>query len=147
MKRMNWKLIFGLSLFGLAMAFATVYFIPSDIEPFCWLAIFILCAYLIAQSCTDRYFLHGLLVSIVNSIWITAVHVLLFEKYIAGHSREAEMMSKTPMADHPKFMMLVTGPIVGIISGLVLGFFAWIASVLLKKSESKRRRFYKGGIQ
>jgi hypothetical protein len=30
---MDWKLILGLSLFGLAMAIATVFVIPSSIEP------------------------------------------------------------------------------------------------------------------
>ena len=34
---MKWKLIFLLSLFGLAMAFATVFWIPSMIEPVFWL--------------------------------------------------------------------------------------------------------------
>jgi uncharacterized membrane protein len=33
---MNWKLIFLLSLFGLAMAIATVFVIPSNIEPLFW---------------------------------------------------------------------------------------------------------------
>jgi hypothetical protein len=71
---LNWNLIFRLSLFGLAMAFATVYFKPSNIEPFCWLAIFIICAYLIAKNCTSKYFLHGLFVSLLNAVWITAAH-------------------------------------------------------------------------
>ncbi|MDQ6757324.1 MAG: hypothetical protein M3004_10355 [Bacteroidota bacterium] len=130
---MNWNLIFKLSLFGLAMAFATVYFIPSNIEPFCWLIIFIICAYIIAKNCSSKYFLHGLLVSIVNSIWITAVHIILFDKYISGHPKEVEMMKKMPMPDSPKLMMLMTGPVVGIVSGLILGLFAFIASKIFKK--------------
>jgi hypothetical protein len=36
---MDWKLIFGLSLFGLAMAIATVFIVPSNIEPAFWLVI------------------------------------------------------------------------------------------------------------
>lgn len=52
---MNWKLIFQLSLFGLAMAFATVTWIPSNIEPIFWLAIFIICAYLIATKCSAKH--------------------------------------------------------------------------------------------
>ena len=129
---MNWRLIFGLSLFGLAMAFATVFVIPSNIEPFCWLAIFLICAYIIAKQAPGKYFLHGLLVSIVNSIWITAAHVLLFDQYVATHAKEAAMMQSMPLA--PKVMMLCTGPIVGVISGLVLGLFAWIASKLVSKN-------------
>jgi hypothetical protein len=37
---MNWRLIAQLSLFGLAMGIATVFFIPSTIEPLFWLVIF-----------------------------------------------------------------------------------------------------------
>lgn len=130
---MNIKLIFQLSLFGLAMAFATVYFIPSNIEPLCWLAIFIVCAYVIAKTCTGKYFLHGLYVSLVNAVWITAIHILLFDTYIANHPQEAEMMTKMPMPDSPRLMMLMTGPVIGLVSGIVLGLFAFIASKIMKK--------------
>ncbi|MBA4408394.1 MAG: hypothetical protein C0397_03095 [Odoribacter sp.] len=130
---MNSKLIFQLSLFGLAMAFATVYFIPSNIEPLFWLAIFVLCAYLIAKNCTEKYFLHGLSVSLVNAVWITTVHIILFDTYIANHPQEAAMMAKMPLPDSPRIMMLGTGPLVGLISGLVLGLFAIIASKIVKK--------------
>jgi len=125
---MNWKLIFLLSLFGLAMGIATVFFIPSNIEPFCWLVIFVLSAYIIATQAPGQYFLHGLLVSMVNSVWITAAHVLLFDRYIANHAREAAMMESVPIS--PRLMMVVTGPLIGVVSGLVLGLFAFIASKL-----------------
>jgi hypothetical protein len=133
---MNWNLIFKLSLFGLAMAFATVYFIPSGIEPFFWLAIFIICAYIIAKNCSSGYFLHGLLVSIVNAVWITAAHILLFDTYISNHPQEAAMMAKMPMPESPKLMMLMTGPIIGIVSGLILGLLAFIASKVIKREQA-----------
>jgi len=129
---MNWKLIFGLSLFGLAMAIATVFVIPSKIEPLFWLIIFIICAIVIAKQAPGKYFLHGLLVSLVNSVWITAAHVLLFDQYIARHAKEAQMMAQMPLA--PRVMMLVTGPLVGLVSGLVLGLFAFIASRFVKNT-------------
>src|SRR5438876_12433383 len=117
---MNWKLIFLLSLFGLAMGVATAFVIPSKIEPLFWLVIFFISAYLIAKFCSGRFFLHGLLVSIANSIWITACHVLLFDQYIANHAREAAMMtSRMPLS--PRVMMAVTGPVIGVVSGLILG--------------------------
>ena len=125
---MNWKLIFQLSLFGLVMGISTVYWIPSNIEPFFWLAIFIICAYLIARNCTGKYFLHGLFVSLVNCIWVTGAHVLLFSIYANNHAKELEQMAKMFLPNHPRIMMLITGPIIGLISGLVLGLFAFIAS-------------------
>src|SRR6266550_6346063 len=94
---MHWRLVFGLSLFGLAMAIATVFIIPT-----------------------------------VSSIWITAAHVLLFDQYVATHAKEATMMQSMPMS--PRVMMAVTGPIVGVLPGLVLGLFAWIASKLVSKN-------------
>ncbi len=130
---MNWNLIFNLSLFGLFMAVATVYFIPSNLEPFCWLAIFVVCAYIIAKYCRTHYFFHGFLVSLVNSVWITGIHILLLNNYATKHGKEMEMMSKMPLSNHPRIMMLITGPIVGVISGLVLGLFAFIASKIVKK--------------
>ena len=121
---MNWKLILQLSLFGLAMAVATVYVISSTLEPLAWLVIFPVCAYLIARRAGGSYFLHGLLVGILNSVWITAAHLLLFEPYIARHAYEAEMMTHMPLS--PKAMMLVTGPIVGVVSGIFLGILALV---------------------
>jgi uncharacterized membrane protein len=133
---MNWKLIIQLSLFGLVMAIATVYIVPSNIEPLCWLAIFIVCAYIIAKNCSEKFFLNGFLVSLLNAFWITSAHILLFDTYIARHSQEAAMMTKMPMPDSPKLMMLITGPIIGIVSGLILGLFAFVASKIIKNQKS-----------
>ncbi len=129
---MNWKLIFQLSLFGLVMAISTVYWIPSSLEPFFWLTIFIIYAYLIARNCTGKFILHGLLVGLCNSVWITTFHLLLYKTYIAGHPKEAEMLSATPLPKHPRLMMLFIGPFFGAISGLVIGLLAFIASKIWK---------------
>ena len=128
---MNWKLIFQLSLFGLLMGVATVFVIPSNIEPVFWLLIFGTCAYIIARRCSSRYFLHGWLVSVVNSMWITACHVLLFDSYVANHPREAAMMGSMPLPSHPRLMMALMGPVIGVVSGLVLGLFAVVAAKLV----------------
>lgn len=131
---MDWKLVFGLSLFGLAMAVATVFVIPSNIEPLFWLVIFIICAVIIARAVPARRFLHGLMVGIVNSVWVTGAHILLFDAYIAHHAREAAMMRGSPFASSPRLMMGITGPLIGVVSGLVLGLFAVIAGKFVRKA-------------
>jgi hypothetical protein len=133
---MNIKLILQLSLFGLAMAFATVFFIPSNIEPLFWLIIFIICAYLIAKKSSGKYFITGFLVSIANSIWITAAHIIFYDTYFANHPQEASMMSQMHVAINPKLMMLITGPVIGIVSGIILGLFAVIASKIMKNKQT-----------
>jgi len=129
---MNWKLIFQLSLFGLAMGIATVFVIPSKIEPAFWLVIFLICAYLIAKSGSGKLFLHGLLLGLANSVWITTAHVLLFDSYVARHAQEAAMMQNPSVPLSPRAMMALVGPIIGLISGVVLGLFALAAGKLVK---------------
>ena len=130
---MNWKLILQLSLFGLAMAIGTVYWIPSSIEPILWLVIFLICAYLIAKRAPGQYFLHGLAVSLVNAIWVTGAHVGLAADYLTNHPQEVQMLASMPLPDQPRVMMLITGPIIGLISGLVLGLFAFVASRIVRR--------------
>jgi hypothetical protein len=130
---MNIKLILALSLFGLAMGIATVFVIPSKIEPVFWLIIFLVSAWLIAKRAPGKYFLHGFLVSLVNCVWITGAHILLAGPYLQRHADEAAMLAKMPMPDSPRLMMAMTGPVIGIISGLVLGLFSFVASKIVKK--------------
>lgn len=128
---MNWRLVLALSGFGVAMAILTVFVIPSNVEPLFWLAILLFCAWVIARRCERRQFIHGLAVGVVNSVWITAAHVLLFDAYMAHHPAEAAMAGGMPLP--PRVMMLLTGPVIGVISGCILGLFAFIASKLVKR--------------
>jgi hypothetical protein len=136
---MNWKLIFQLSIFGLIMAFGTVSLIPQNIEPVFWLVIFIFCAYVIAKVCPGNYFLHGFLVSIVNCVWIVAVHVIYYKNYTANHPDMVSMAKNMPayFVIHPRLLMIIMGPAFGILSGIILGLFSFIASkIVQKKAES-----------
>ena len=131
---MNWKLIIQLSVFGLIMAFATVFLIPEMFEPVFWIAIFIFSAYIIVQRVKSRYFLHGFFVSLVNCVWITIAHILFYSTYIANHPSIAKMAQEHPFLPmHPRLAMLITGPIFGIVCGLILGLFAYIGSLMVKK--------------
>ena len=130
---MNWKLVFQLSLFGLAMGIATIMWIPGSVEPIFWLFIFVICAFFIARNCTSKYFLNGFFVSIVNSVWITFFHVVFFIHYMASHPEMQLMNALMPLHHHPRILMIITGPVVGAVSGLVLGLFAFIASKFVKK--------------
>lgn len=128
---MNWKLVFTLSLFGLAMGSATVFVISSTVEPFFWLGIFVICAWAIAKYAPKRFFVHGLVVGLVNSVWVTASHVLMFDDYIYNHPKEHAMMASMPLPGSPKLMMALMGPIIGAVSGVVLGLFAIVARKLM----------------
>jgi len=125
---MNWKLSFQLSLFGLIMAFGTISLIPDKIEPVFWLVIFAFCAYIIARACTQKYFLQGFWVSMFNCLWITTVHFIFFTSYARNHP---DMVIHQW---HPRLLMVIIGPVVGAVCGLIQGLFAVIASKLVKRN-------------
>jgi hypothetical protein len=118
---MNWKLILQLSLFGLAMGIATVFWISSTIEPFFWLVVLGISAWQLAARAGGRYFQHGVLVGLANSVWVTSAHVGFFSAYIARHPREAEMSAAM---GSPRLMMALFGPVIGILSGCIIGAVA-----------------------
>lgn len=126
---MNWKLIFTLSLFGLAMAIGTISLIPLTVEPALWLLVFVIVGRLIARFATGNYFAHGFLVSLVNSVWITAAHAIFFVPYLIHHPQMMEMSKKIPfLQDHTRWQMLVMAPVFGVAFGLIQGLFAFLAS-------------------
>jgi len=135
---MNWKLILQLSLFGVAMGLATVFFIPQHVEWLFWLIIFVVCAYIIAHACLSGRFWHGLLLGIANSVWITAAHIVFFTHYLATHAQEAAMMKTMPLPDSPRLTMALFGPIIGVLSGIVIGLLALLTGLLVKPSEPLR---------
>ncbi|HEY0760692.1 MAG TPA: hypothetical protein VGD59_15700 [Acidisarcina sp.] len=135
---MNWKLVFGLSLFGLAMGAGTVFVIPSRIEPVFWLVIFLISAVTIARNCGSRLFLHGLMVGIVNGVWVTAAHVLFFQQYLPGHQREMAAMQSSASGISLRVMTAVAGILIGVISGIILGVFALIAGKFVKPQTVQR---------
>lgn len=115
------------------MAFATVSLIPQKLEPAFWLVIFAFCAFVIAKMCTARYFLYGFLTSLVNSVWITGIHILYFKSYAAHHPDMAAMGNNMGyFATHPRLLMLVLGIPFGIAFGIILGLFCVVASKLVQ---------------
>lgn len=138
MKAIKWKLVFLLSLFGLFMAAGTVVCIPSNVEPIMWFVIFPVCAFIISKKAEGKYFLHGLLLGLANCVWITSAHVIFSDAYLAFHPEEAAMMKTASLS--PKIMMLLTGPVIGIVSGIVFGLFSVVLNRVFRKAELNKQR-------
>ena len=126
---MNWKLILTLSLFGLAVAVFSLFGL-GIFEFVIWFAVFVLYAVIIAKRAPGKYFLHGFLVSIVNSFWVTAIHATFFSVYVKNNP---QMVQGVPPGMNPRIIMIVAGPIVGAVMGVIAGLFAWIASKIFRK--------------
>ena len=133
---MNLKIIIQLSLFGLIMAFGTISLIPQKVEPLFWLVIFGFSAFIIARVCTGKYFLYGFILSLINSIWITAVHILFYSSYAAHHPDAVAMSNNiTPyFATHPRMAMLAMAPLFGVMFGIIQGLFVVIAGKIISEN-------------
>ena len=133
---MNLRLVFLLSLFGLAMAIATVFVLPSRLETFCWPVIFVVCAAVVARRAPGFFFLHGFLVGFTNWVWVALAHVLLWDAYRATHLEEIaawrSLSAPGPLAAFLGVLRTHDLPIPGA-SGVVIGLLAWIASRFLRR--------------
>jgi hypothetical protein len=131
---MNWKLIFLLSLVGLAMALESVFLPSSRPESLVWPVAFVVYAFVIARRAPGKYFLHGFLVGFTNWVWVAAAHVIFRDAYVATHAKEVANLQSMALPGVPPGVAaavrawLTSGiPIPGL-SGLVIGLLAWIAS-------------------
>src|SRR5262245_56407406 len=80
-RRLDWKLVFMLSMFGLAMAIAIPY-VPAPLDPAfagLWIVIFVADAGLIARRAPGMFFLHGFLAGFANWIWVSGAHIVYFD--------------------------------------------------------------------
>ena len=127
---MNWKLILGLSLVGLGMAFASVFSITPDIEPICWVAIFLVSTYFVASAAPGKYFLHGFIVCVIDCIFATATQVLLSATYLSRHQLQVDMYEKihNQTGLTAVQIILISRPVLGILIGVLVGILALISS-------------------
>ena len=133
---MNWKLIFALSLFGVAMGIASLFGLTRHIEPLLWIVIFVFYAWWIAKHCSGKYFLHGFLVSVLNGVWISLIHAGFFSLYMSNNPEMVAGLQNLPRGVSPRVMMMVVGPIIGILTGVVAGLFAWVAAKLFNRKSA-----------
>jgi len=128
---MNKKLILLLSLFGIAMAFISTYWITSTTaELSVWFVILLACAYIISTKCSQKYFLNGFVTGILCSLFVTAAHIWLFDDYANHHLERVMQFGSMPMS--PRTGMALMGPVFAVVSGLALGLFSIIASKIVK---------------
>ena len=129
---MKWNLIFTLSLLGFLMAIATVFLFPTKIEVYFWIPIFLVYAYIIARNVEENYFLHGLFLGIANSLWISFIHAMMFTKYIFNNGWVSETLAKLPKLISPRVMLIIYGPMIGVIAGIILGLLCLGASKIIE---------------
>src|SRR3990172_189528 len=125
MKNINWKLVIGLSLLGLTIALLTTFgIITMQVEQIIWIVVLLLNSFLVAKMCNSGYFLNGFMISIANCVWITSIHVLLMDQYLANNPDYMTMLKDMWYSTRPRVMALWMGPLIGIVIGIVQGLLS-----------------------
>ena len=97
----------------------------QKLEPFLWLLFGIITALILSKNAHNRTFLHGLLIGLFWGVLNGIVQSVFFDQYLANNSNLQERFKQSTFIQ-PKYLVLVTGPVVGLITGLVLGGMAML---------------------
>ena len=131
---MNYKFILPLLLFGVLMGFAAVKGLLANLELMYWLFIYLVCGLVLAKTSRQKYFLNGFVLGICISIVASLIQILFFDEYLLNNSEVNMELSKLPSSAEPKSFFIMIAPIIGLISGLVLGVFTTAFRWLTKRT-------------
>ncbi len=115
---MNWRLLVYLSFFGLAMALATVSFIPTNFELVLWIFVIGFSAYSVGKNCPEQTFMNGFILGIINTIYCVAFRIGFFQTYSSAHPELTNRFQDLS----PMMVVSAYTVIVGIVLALLIGF-------------------------
>jgi hypothetical protein len=128
---MKWTLILKLSLIEIALAVASIFFISPNAETILWLASVLFYAYAIGNGTRQYRFFHGMVLGILNGIWVSTTRSIFLARYLAGHPIAVTTID---MISHsrPRLSLTATAIVTGIGQGIVIGVFAVVAGFMVK---------------
>jgi hypothetical protein len=125
---MDWKVIIILSAIGLIMGLLSVKGFNQKLEPFLLLLFGIETSLVLSKNIDHKTFLHALLIGLAWGVINGMTQSVFFDTYLANNPQLQQNFQKTTFMQ-PKYFVLVTGSVIVLITGLVLGGL----SLLLKK--------------
>jgi hypothetical protein len=131
---MNWRLILSLSLLGIVLGIASVFGFTSGREWLAWLCIGAYSAWKFATRSREELFLHGFYLGILTGCFSSVVQALFISTFLANNPRMVEALNALPHDLHPAAVILIMGPIIGTVSGVVFGVLAVIIGKLVRRN-------------
>ena len=130
---MNWKTILLLSLFAILMGFLSVFGVIPDFEWLMWLVIAIVSGYVLNKQTKKLLFTHAVVTGIIMGVFNAVIQSVLFDTYLLNDP-QIEGLSQWPATIEPQYFLLIAGPFIGIVYGLLIGLFALIIKKISKKN-------------
>ena len=104
---------------GLMTGLLSVKGFTQKIEPVLWLLFGITTSLVLTKNIEQKTFLHGLLIGIAWGICYGVIQTEFFETYLANNPSLLHNFQKK-LFTQPGYLVLVTAPIFGLITGLIL---------------------------
>ena len=134
------KWLFAVALiptgFGVFMGVASVLGFTSGIEGFLWLGIGLICASVIVWRAPGRSFQHGFLVGLIAGTVASLLQFLFFPTYMSNNPDLATRFFQVPGGLSARSFVLILAPIIGLVSGIVLGTVCWAVARLFGKGRA-----------
>lgn len=136
---MNCELIGLLGGFGVLMGVASVLGFTNGMEGLLWLVIGIICVVFIVWRAPLRPFLHGFFVSLIGGAVAPVIQSFFFSAYMANNPELSNRFAEIPGGLDARYFVVMLAPIIGLISGLVLGLASWVAAKLVGRNRTAAR--------
>ena len=117
---MDWIVIMIFSVVGLIMGLLSIKGFTQKIEPFLWLLFGIATTLVLSKNIDNKAFLHGLLVGLAWGFVNGLIQTVFFNSYLANNPHLQPDFSKITFM-HPRYYVLLMAPVIGLITGLILG--------------------------
>lgn len=125
---MNWTIILSLSSVGLVMGLLSVNGYTQKIEPFLWLIAGIATAIVLSKSAGNKIFFHALCIGLFWGLLNGILQSAFFDQYLSNNPNWQDRFKQSTFIP-PRFFVLITGVVLGLITGIALGGL----TLLLKK--------------
>ena len=130
---MNWKLISLLAGFGVLMGVASVLGLTAGIEGALWAVIGLICVVVIAWRAPGHSFQHGFLVGLLAGTVASLLQFLFFPTYMSNNPDLATRFAQVPGGLNARSFVLILAPVIGLVSGIVLGAVCWLVAMVIAK--------------
>lgn len=121
---MNWVLILSLSMFGILLGFLSVFGLTKRAEPLLWLVVGFFTIFVLYQKISELIFWHGFAIGIFWGCLNSLIQSLFFKTYLKNNPKYTEAYNKSSRLK-PRYLILIVGPLLGLLTGAVLGGLAW----------------------
>ena len=129
---MNWVLVSLLSIPGLMMGLLSTRGHTRGIEPYLWVVLAVFATLVITRTAEQRFFLHGLSVGIAWGVLNGLVASALFSIYLQHNPETMQRIAAGSTALSPRLMFVLSAPMIGLVTGLVLGGLCWAAGHVIR---------------